>query len=214
MRAILPIFVAASALVAPVRAARATDVTVAGLFPGKAVLVINGAAPRTMSVGGKPAEGVRVLAVDAESATLEIDGRRERLMLGQASSARREDPNAQAVLTADATGHFFVNGTVNGSGVRFLVDTGATTIALSQTDARRAGVDYQAAQRGVTQTANGTAAVWLVKLNSVRVGDIELHNVDATVLSADLPVALLGGSFLNRMEMRRDGDSMVLRKRF
>lgn len=208
-------FAAAAALSAPIAPARAADVAVVGLFPGKAVLVINGAAPRTISAGAKAIDGVRVLAVDSESATLEIDGKRERLALGQAASgARHEDPNAQATLTADATGHFFVTGTINGSSVRFLVDTGATTIALSQIDARRAGVDYRSAPRGLTQTANGTAEVWLVKLNSVRVGDIELNNVDATVLAVDLPVALLGGSFLNRMEMRRNGDSMVLKKRF
>ncbi|MBS1138241.1 MAG: hypothetical protein H6R11_2195, partial [Proteobacteria bacterium] len=56
--------------------------------------------------------------------------------------------------------------------------------------------------------------VWRVKLSSLQVGDITLHDVDAAVHAQDLPLGLLGMSFLNRMEMKRDGDTMTLRKRF
>jgi aspartyl protease family protein len=117
-------------------------------------------------------------------------------------------------LTADTRGHFVVEGQVNGGAVRFLVDTGATTIALSSADAMRLGIDYRKGQRGLVGTANGTAAAYRVKLDTVQVGGIVANNVDAAVLEGNLPIALLGMSFLNRMDMKREGQTMVLIKRF
>ena len=118
------------------------------------------------------------------------------------------------VLTADARGHFYSTGNINGSTVRFLVDTGASMISLGAGDARRIGVDPAKGVPGVANTANGQTVVSRVKLNSVRVGEIELNNVDALVHQHDLPVTLLGMSFLNRMEMQRNGDTMTLIKRY
>ena len=69
-------------------------------------------------------------------------------------------------------------------------------------------------QVGYTQTANGVAQVARVKLNTVKVGDIVLNNVDATIHQQDMPVVLLGMSFLNRMEMQRNGDTMTLKKNY
>jgi len=97
----------------------------------------------------------------------------------------------------------------------FLVDTGATTVVLSSVDARRAGVNYLLGTRALTQTANGVVPVYGVKLDSLRIGDITLTNVDASVIEGDkLPVALLGMSFLNRMEMRRDCTTLTLIRRY
>src|SRR6266850_2290771 len=105
--------------------------------------------------------------------------------------------------------------TVIGLPVRFVVDTGATFIALPQRDAERLGIDYRAGQLGQTRTANGVAQVYVVKLDAVRIGGIELHNVDATVhVGAGLDQALLGMSFLNRVQMQRDGGTMTLIQRF
>ena len=99
-------------------------------------------------------------------------------------------------------------------GLRFLVDTGATSIALGPTDARRIGIDPNQGQKGLVGTANGNAVVSRVVLNTVRIGDITLHNVEAVVMPTEMPEALLGMSFLNRMEMQRDGNTMTLKKRF
>jgi aspartyl protease family protein len=66
----------------------------------------------------------------------------------------------------------------------------------------------------MTQTANGQTMVSKVKLDTVRIGDVTLHNVDALIHQTEMPTALLGMSFLNRMEMQRDGNTMTLRKRF
>jgi len=117
-------------------------------------------------------------------------------------------------MTADNQGHFYVTGSVNGATVRFLVDTGATMVSLGASDARRIGLDFNRGQKGMTQTANGQSMVSKVQLDTVRIGDVTLHNVDALIHQTEMPMALLGMTFLNRMEMQRDGSTMTLRKRF
>jgi aspartyl protease family protein len=196
--------------------AAAADVNVVGLFGNKAVVSINGGAPRTMSVGQRVPEGVGLVAVDGESATFEIDGKRRTLRMGQAYATPGGGGGAgqRTVLKADGRGHFLTDGQVNGGTVRFLVDTGATLIALPTADAKRLGLSYLDAPRGVVNTANGSAVAYKVKLDTVRVGDITINNVDAVVLEGGLSVALLGMSFLNRTEMKREGETMVLLKRF
>jgi aspartyl protease family protein len=195
--------------------AYAADVGLAGLFPGKVLLTINGGPPRTIAVGTKTDEGVRVLSVEGETATLEIDGNKRVLRVGQNVAAQSSGNGpSKAVLTADSRGHFLTTGNINGTTVRFLVDTGASMVSLGASDARRIGIDASKGQPGVASTANGQAAVWRVKLDTVRVGDIVMNNVDAMVHQQDLPIALLGMSFLNRMEMQRDGDTMTLKKRY
>jgi aspartyl protease family protein len=189
---------------------------VVGLFPGKAVVVINGQAPRTIRVGEKTAEGVTLLSTASNSATLNIDGKRIELEVGQLFAAPAKSRGAQSItLPADSGGHFLTVGQVNGKSVQFLVDTGASAISLSAGFAQGAGIDYRKGQRGFVQTANGVTAAYRVMLDSVRLGDITLYQVEGVVIEgAGMNVALLGMSFLNRMEMRRDGAMMTLTKRY
>jgi aspartyl protease family protein len=207
--------IAAALLLAPGLAA-ATDVTVVGLFPGKAVVTINRGAPRTLSVGQKTSEGVVLVAVDGKAAVIEIDGKRQTLEMGQHfESAEATGARNMVTLAADSRGHFVTQGQVNGSSVRFLVDTGATLVALPAADARRLGIDYEKGTRGYSSTAGGVVPVYRVKLDSVSIGGIEILGVDAVVLEGSgMNVALLGMSFLNRMEMRREGTTLTLTKRF
>lgn len=177
-------------------------------------MTIDGGPIRTLSAGQRTAEGVTLLSSDRESATFEIGGQKKTLSLGQHRASPAARSSQSVTLTADTRGHFVVEGQVNGGAVRFLVDTGATTIALSSADAMRLGIDYRKGQRGLVGTANGTAAAYRVKLDTVQVGDIVANSVDAAVLEGNLPIALLGMSFLNRMDMRREGQTMVLIKRF
>jgi aspartyl protease family protein len=194
--------------------AQATEVGVVGLFPGKAVLVINGGNPRTLSVGTK-VDDVKLIGVEQNAATLEFDGKRHRLAIGQHAFTGTGGGGEQAItLVADVRGHFITTGTINGATIPLMVDTGATTIALGASHARRANVDLRNARTVPIQTANGITQAWLVSLNTVRVGDVTLHSVEATVAGHDMPHALLGMSFLNRMEMKRDGETMTLRKRY
>ncbi len=195
--------------------ARAAEVGVVGLFPGKAVLVINGGAPRTLPVGAS-AEGVKVLSVDHDSATVLVNGKRERLSIGQQTFATADGASGEQTtsLTADARGHFMTTGSVNGATMRFMVDTGATAVALGLSDARRANIRIDKSKMIMVQTANGLTGAWRVTLDSVRVGNVMLSGVEGIVHQQDLPIVLLGMSFLNRMEMKRDGQTMTLRKRY
>ncbi len=194
--------------------AAATDLNVVGLFGNKAVVSINGSQPRTLSVGQRSPEGVELVAVDRETATFEVDGQRRTLRLGQPYVSRAAGTGNSVTIKADARGMFWTEGQVNGGNVRFLVDTGATTISLSAADARRLGIDYLKGPRGVVTTAAGPTSAYKVTLDSVRVGDIAMNQVDALVIEAGPPFVLLGMSFLNRTEMRREGETMVLIKRF
>lgn len=205
----------ALSLAAICTAVQAVDVGLAGVFPGKALLTIDGGAPRTVAVGASTAEGVKVLAVDSDTATIESAGKKRILRVGQNVVSRPSvQGGGRAVLTADGSGHFLTTGSINGTTVRFLVDTGATMISLGASDARRIGIDASKGQRGMVNTANGQASVSQVRLDTVRVGEIVLHGIDALVHQQDMPVVLLGMTFLNRLEMQRDGQTMTLRKRY
>jgi aspartyl protease family protein len=120
---------------------------------------------------------------------------------------------AKAVLTADAQGHFYTAGTINGTRVRFIVDTGATLIALGAGDARRIGLDPKKGTKDYVHTANGRIPVSKLKLETVRVGDIVLNDIDAVVLQHEQTPALLGMNFLNRLEMQHSAGTMTLIKR-
>ncbi|MCB1959791.1 MAG: TIGR02281 family clan AA aspartic protease [Rhodocyclaceae bacterium] len=210
------LFCAAAGLM--VGTARATEVAVTGIFGAKAaVLVIDGGRPVTVTVGKRTPEGVKVVSVRGEEVIVEIDGEARTLRLGQrvVKSPASSTEATTVTLSADSRGHFLTPGTVNGSTVRFLVDTGASMISLGRSEAARARIDYLRQGRpSMSMTANGPVRTWVVKLNTVRVGSVTVHNVDAAVHDSELPVALLGMSFLNRMEMQRSGDTLTLRKRY
>ena len=194
--------------------AAAQDVGLAGVMGSKALLMIDGGEPQAVAVGQSLA-GVKVISVQGEQAVVEIGGKKRPLRVGQhAIGAAPADGSGTIVMTADNQGHFYATGSVNGAAVRFLVDTGATMVSLGASDARRIGLDFNRGQKGMTQTANGQTMVSKVKLDTVRIGDVTLHNVDALIHQTEMPMALLGMSFLNRMEMQRDGSTMTLRKRF
>lgn len=194
--------------------AAAQDVGLAGVLGSKAMLMINGGEPRALAVG-QSVDGIRLISIQGDQVVVEMDGKKRPLKVGQnAVGLASSGGSGKFTLTADSQGHFFTTGTVNGVSVRFLVDTGATMISLGRSDARRIGLDMSRGERGMSQTANGPVAVTRTKLDSVRIGEITLNNIDATIHQSDMPVALLGMSFLNRMEMQHDGSTMTLKKRF
>jgi aspartyl protease family protein len=197
--------------------ASAADINVLALTAGKAVLAIDGGKPRTLAVGESTPEKIKLISATSEAAVVEVAGQRRTLTLGQRiSMASGASGSQRATLTADAQGHFFTTATVNGISFRFLVDTGASVVTLSTGDAKRAGISYLSGAKGLLQTANGVVPAYRVKLDTVSVGDITLRNVDGVVLDNNIlgGVGLLGLSFLNRTEMRRDGDTMTLTRRY
>ncbi|MEO8346877.1 MAG: TIGR02281 family clan AA aspartic protease [Betaproteobacteria bacterium] len=195
--------------------ASATEITVSGLFPNKAVVQINGGSLQTMTVGQKTREGVTLLSVDRDTAMFDVDGQRQTLGLGRARMAASAPLAESAVLTADSVGHFAADGKVNGLPVRFVVDTGATLISLPVAEARRLSLDYHKGQKALMGTANGTAVGYVIKLDTVSIGNVTMHGVDAVVMDGKgLTTSLLGMSFLNRMNMKREGDIMTLTRRY
>lgn len=197
--------------------AAAADIALVGVIGDKAaVLAVDGGDPKTVKIG-QSWRGISVLAVERDQATIEVDGKKRVLQRGlhYRNADASGNGRSKVTLAADTRGHFFIDGAVNRIPVRFMVDTGATMVALPQRDADRLGIDYRAGRRAATRTANGIATVYLVKLDSIRIGDIELHNIDGLVHEGGgLEQALLGMSFLNRVSMQRDGGTMTLIQRF
>ncbi len=192
----------------------AVQVGLAGIVGGKAVLVVDGSRTRTLGVGQSTAEGIRLVALDTAMATIEIEGSRRTLRLGQNVSGAGAGSRQTAVVVGDQRGQYVTMGSVNGYPVRFLVDTGATLVSIGASEGRRLGIESAGGERSLVQTANGIATVRRVRLDSVRVGDISIDGVDALVLDGDMPIALLGMSFLNRTDIDNEGGRMTLKKRY
>jgi aspartyl protease family protein len=196
-------------------AASAQSVSMGGSLGNNALLLIDGK-PRNVAVGAT-VEGIRLISVTGNEAVVDVKGKRLTLHLGDAQvnlGGRMSDGGGrQIVLTAESGGHFFSSGTINGKTVRFMVDTGATNISMSQEDADRIGLDYKNGQRGMSRTANGVIPVYRATLTSVRVGDVQVYNVDATIVPGQMSFILLGNSFLTRFQMRRENDKMTLELR-
>jgi len=212
----MPHFIALLLLVLAPFAARAADVALIGVIGDKAaVFALDGGEPKAVKVG-QTWNGISVLSVERGEATVEIEGKRRVLKIGQHHrSAPAPSSNRQSVtLAADPRGHFVSQGSINGNPVRFLVDTGATTVALPAAEAQRLGIDYRKGERGYTNTAGGVVPIYRVRFDSVKLGAIELVGVDGIVIEQGLDIALLGMTFLNRVEMQRDGQTMVLIRRF
>lgn len=194
-------------------AAAAQSVQLAGRMGAKALLVIDG--QTQLLAPGESARGVKLLRLDDAGAVVEVGGRAQTLAAGGAAvrvgaGAPAGSGAREVVIAAGPGGHFTVGGAINGRAVRFLVDTGATMVALGKDEADRLGLDYQRGERGLTQTANGTVPVWVITLSSLRVGEVELANVKAAVVPAAMPGILLGNSALGRFSMQRDSDVLRL----
>ncbi len=196
--------------------AAAQSVSMSGSLGDKALLVIDGT-PRTVAAGAT-VSGVKVISVSGSQTVVELGGKRQTLVLGGAQvnlgGAASAGGGTTIRLAAGPGGHFVSSGTINGRAVRFVVDTGATTVAMSEAVARSIGLDFAKGERGLVNTANGQVVAHRVSLREVRVGDVTVYNVDATVVPAMMDMVLLGNSFLSRFQMKRDADVLVLEKRF
>ena len=193
----------------------AQEVSVLALFEGKALLAVDGGKPRTV-LAGQTFAGVTLISANSEDAVVSVNGKRQRLRIGEGvySAISPQSQRTTVTLSSDESGHFVTTGSINGASMKFLVDTGATAVSMSLNDARRAGVNYLAGKKGYSQTANGIVPVYKVKLGNVKLGDITLTDVDGLVHEGNaLPVVLLGMSFLGRLEMRREDESLTLTKK-
>jgi len=196
--------------------AAAQTVTFNGRMGDKALLVIDGQ-PHVMTAG-QDLQGVKVLSVGADEARVEVGGRGLSLHQGTPVSVGGGGgavaSGTEITLTAGPGGHFRTAGSINQHRVDFLVDTGATYVAMDAQTADRIGLDWHAGRARPMNTANGVAVAYEVLLTTVRVGDVEIHNVKAVVGFAPMNYLLLGNSFLTRFDMQRTGDTMRLTRKF
>ena len=192
------------------------DVRVVGLFTNRAVLLIEDQ-QRLLRVGQTSPEGIQLVSASSESAVLLIDGEEVTARLdGRVSARKRTAAVKEVQVWRNTTGMYTTVGSINGLPVSFLVDTGATQVAMNASQARRLGIDYHVTGRPAeVTTASGVERAWMVTLDSVKVGDLEVRNVAAVVLEGVQPqVTLLGMSYLGRMEILNEGRLMTLRQRY
>lgn len=191
------------------------QVQLGGVMGQKALLVINGQT-EVVAVGAS-ARGVRLVSLQGDTAQVEVSGQLSTLRVGGSPVALGGGISGsgarEIVIPAGPGGHFIVPGAINGQATTFMVDTGATTVALGLAEAQRLRLDLRRAERGMGSTANGVVPVLSLMLDIVRVGEVDVASVAAAVLPASMPHVLLGNSFLSRFQMRRDNDVMRLELR-
>ncbi|MDX1749740.1 MAG: retropepsin-like aspartic protease [Methylophaga sp.] len=191
------------------------QILVMGLYRDHAVLEIN-QQQHFLSVGQRTPEGVTLISANSNQAILDIAGRQGVFELNNRVGAMYSAPVAMPVVSIWPTnGMYLTSGSVNGYTVDFMVDTGASVIALNGETAKRLGVDYLSANQIGVRTASGVELAYSIELESVQLGDISLENVAAVVIDGPEPQrALLGMSFLNAFDMERKGERLDLRQKF
>lgn len=194
----------------------APQVRVVGLFPGAAVLNVDGQR-KLVKVGQVGPGGVRVIRADSRGAVLLVDGVERNYSLSREySDGFAESQKKQLSVAKGIGGHYWVSGSVNGQSIQFLVDTGATSVALNDEHARQLGIDYRVVGTPLqVSTASGTVRGWKVTLDRVKLGELEVLGVDAVVLEGSSPTeALLGMSFLSRVGWKVEQDVLVLESKY
>jgi len=191
------------------------SIRVLALFSNKAMLTINDS--RHIIKKGEVIDGVKLISADGRSAVIELEnGDRRKLTPNQSiNSVYKKAQRKKLTLYSNNQGMFKLNGKINGKSTRFLLDTGATFIALSADEADSLNLDYESGKRGMVETANDVVPVWQITLESVKVGTISIPKVKAVVLPGDSPrTALLGMSFLKHLKMKRDGAAMIIEQKY
>lgn len=192
------------------------SIALSGMLGNKALLVIDAGKPQALGLG-ETYKGVRLVSVQGNTAVLEIDGVRrsvrvggDPIHLGQAPRPAKED---RILVMANSDGRFLTPGNINGRGVQFLIDSTTPEIVLGRADADRLGLKYRDGEPMVMDSANGSSQGWRIKLASVRIHDVEVLDVDATIADHAVPQVVLGRSFLARFQTTRDSKQMLLVKR-
>ena len=206
------------ALLACVTSAQAQSVALAGMLGAKALLVVDGGTPKGVAAG-ETHRGVKVVSTQGDQAVIEIAGKRHTIRVGEApasvgGSGGSGANGTKVVLTAGTGGHVVTQGQINGRAAQMVVDTGASLVSIGMPDAERMGLSYKSGQPVRLSTANGIVNGWHIKLSSVKLGDVEVFEVDAVVSPGAMPYVLLGNSYLTRFQMTRTNDQMLLEKRF
>jgi aspartyl protease family protein len=195
----------------------AEDIKLMGLFKDRAIIEVNGV-QRILAPGQATPDGVRLISANSREAVLEINGSRTSHQLGDHITTQFSAPAAGKTVTIapDGQGMYLINGSINDFQVKFIVDTGASVIAMNKHQAKRLGLDFKLrGKQTLSSTASGLDKIYLVKLNRVTVGDIELRDIEGAVHDGDYPeLILLGNSFLSRVDMQREGQLLKLEQKY
>lgn len=193
-----------------------SDIDVRGLFKNTAIVQVNGQ-QRMLKVGKTSPEGITLISANSKQAEIELNGERFVLSLSKKIASNYSVAALpETRIQSGHNGHFFTHGMINEQSVEFLVDTGASSIALSSIVARRLGIDYKRSQRYVrVQTASGVVQGYRIVLREVSVGAITLNNVIAVVTEGEFPKdILLGNSFLSELDMKIESGVLVLQAKY
>jgi len=191
------------------------DIEVVGLFKNAAVLNIEGK-QRVLKVAGAPVDGVELIAADSESAVIEIDHQRHTLLLSEKMAGTFRKPEEITVsIPLNNQRQYVTTGSINDRPVKFLVDTGATIMAMNTAVAKKLGIDYASSETGHVVTAGGKVRTWRVFLSSVQVGGIKREHVEAAVLDGEYPLQiLLGMTFLHHVTIKEGNGVLLLTSKF
>lgn len=195
---------------------KALQVEVMALFKDKAMVSLDNK-QHLLKVGEATDLGVKLIQATSKYAILEIDGKQSKYLLGnRVSTSYKVQQKKQTQIFRDQQGFFKTTGTINGSSVEFLVDTGASAIAINSLLARRLGIQYKLDGKTTqVSTASGVVPAYSVKLKRVKVGDITLNNVAALIIEGNDPsIPLLGMSYLGQLNIINEGQVMTLEQKF
>lgn len=186
------------------------SIVIKGLFKNAALLLVDG--EQVLIKVGKTKKGIKLIKANSKDALLEINGRQQQVGLSKQVGGSYQAAKSRVVrIASQQGGHHWVRGQINGRNVDFIVDTGASVIAMNLSTAKRLGIDYQNGQPGYINTANGVTEIRVVNLAKVTVGSITQYNVQASVsLNDALSVTLLGNSFLSRTNMKTENGVLIL----
>jgi len=197
-------------------AERMAPFEVVGLFKNQAVVRMPGGPEQLLKAGQPSPQGVLLISANPHEGVFEYAGERYTLGLSnRVSSGFKKADLPTLTIPADGLGQYRVRGAINDHYVNFLVDTGASVVAMSAAQADRLGLDYSGGQRGQVQTAQGTAASHFVVLGEVKVAGLVGRNVQAAVIEGSYPAEiLLGMSFLRQMSIHEQDGAMTLTQKY
>ncbi len=189
-------------------------IEIQALMPGMVVLLVDG--NRITLKTGKTSDGIKLISSTTKNAILEVDGIKNKYQMGSTVSTQfHQRKNISERILRDQYGMFSAYGSINGQSVHFLVDTGATSVAMSANQARRLGLQYRLNGRPTkTSTASGLADAWSIRIKTVQLGQLIERNVQGVVIDGNYPrQVLLGLSFLNKMKVEKEGGLMVITRK-
>jgi len=192
-----------------------TPVEAVALFKDRAVVrSVNG--QEMLKLGQTSQSGMTLLQADTSSALVRYNGEVYTLSLSARVGSSFAKPIEKSVrINRDPQGQYRMGGEINGHYANFLVDTGASVVAMSERHAQSMGLNYRAGKLGSVQTAQGNTPAYFVLLDNVTLGSIAQRQVRATVIEGSFPVdVLLGMSFLNDLRFSDDAGVLTLTAKF